>query len=47
MREYELDALSLVKNVENLLGKKLNIDINDYQSERIQATHSKAKAEAL
>lgn len=47
MREYELDALSLVKNVENLLGKKLDIDMNDYQSGRVQATHSEAKAEAL
>jgi transketolase len=47
MREYELDALSLVKNVEKLIGEKLDLEVEDYQSERIQATHSEAKAEAL
>lgn len=47
MREYELDALALVKNVEKLIGEKLDLEVEDYQSGRIQATHSEAKAEAL
>lgn len=47
MREYELDALSLVKNVEQLIGEKLDLEVEDLQSERIQTTHSEAKAEAL
>jgi len=47
MREYELDALSLVKNIEKLIEEKLDLEVEDYQTERIQATHSEAKAEAL
>jgi transketolase len=47
MREYELDALALVKTVEQLLGHELDITETDLQAVRLEAVHSTAKAEAL
>ncbi|MAT45572.1 MAG: transketolase [Anaerolineaceae bacterium] len=47
MREYELDALALVKTVEKLLGHELDITETDLKAVRLEAVHSTAKAEAL
>jgi transketolase len=47
MREYGLDALALVRTVENLVGEPLGIEESDLQAVRLQAVHSEAKAEAL
>jgi transketolase len=47
MREYGLDALALVRQVESLLGSSLDIDENDLAAVRLVAVHSSAKAEAL
>ncbi len=47
MREYELDALALVKTVEDLIGHDLDITETDLQTVRLEAVHSIAKAEAL
>jgi transketolase len=47
MKKYELDAMSLVRTVEKLLGAKLNITEEDLQSVRLDKIHSAAKAEAL
>ncbi len=47
MRTYELDSLSLIKNIEIFLGKSLNITEDDLGKVRIEAVHSSAKAEAL
>lgn len=47
MREYGLDAIALVQEVEKLLGAKLNITEEDLAAVRLEAVHSSAKAEAL
>lgn len=47
MREYGLDAIALVREVEKLLGAKLNITEEDLAAVRLEAVHSSAKAEAL
>ena len=47
MREYGLDAIALVEQVEKLIGAKLNISENDLAAVRLDAVHSEAKAEAL
>lgn len=47
MREYGLDALALVKAVEEMVGKSLGIGETDLQTIRLQSVHSEAKAEAL
>lgn len=47
MREYGLDALSLVRHVEELLNTKFNLNENDLAAVRLDAVHSEAKAEAL
>ncbi|MDO9087643.1 MAG: transketolase C-terminal domain-containing protein [Anaerolineaceae bacterium] len=47
MREYELDALSLVHAVEEMVGHELDITETDLQTVRLEAVHSTAKAEAL
>lgn len=47
MREYELDALALVRQVEALLGASLDISEHDLAAVRLDAVHSDAKAEAL
>jgi transketolase len=47
MREYRLDALALVREVENLLGASFGIAESDLAAVRLDAVHSQAKAEAL
>ncbi|MGH2523909.1 MAG: transketolase, partial [Anaerolineales bacterium] len=47
MREYELDALALVRQVETLLGAPFHISETDLAAVRLDAVHSQAKAEAL
>lgn len=47
MKTYNLDAISLVKAVEKMLGRDLSITEHHLAAVRIEATHSDAKAEAL
>jgi transketolase len=47
MREYGLDAIALVHEVEKLLGQRLQITEADLAAVRLEAVHSSAKAEAL
>lgn len=47
MKEYGLDAISLVHSIEKLVDTKLNITEEDLSAVRLEATHSEAKAEAL
>ncbi|MCP5105372.1 MAG: transketolase [bacterium] len=47
MREYGLDAVSVVKAMEKLMGTTFNITEDDLAAVRLDAVHSEAKAEAL
>ncbi len=47
MHTHGLDAMALVREVENLVGEKLDITEEDLQAVRLDAVHSDAKAEAL
>lgn len=47
MREYGLDAIALVAEVEKLINQRLGITDNDLAAVRLEAVHSSAKAEAL
>lgn len=47
MKEYKLDAISLVHAVEDLIDKSTGITESDLATVRVEATHSEAKAEAL
>lgn len=47
MREFGLDALALVGEVERLLGASFGIGEGDLKAVRLTAVHSEAKAEAL
>jgi transketolase len=47
MKEYEIDALTLVKEIEALSGGKFNITEKELDEVRIEAVHSESKAEAL
>ena len=47
MREYGLDALAVVEEVEKLIGKTFGLTEKDLAAVRLEATHSEAKAEAL
>ena len=47
MKEYSLDAMALVRQIEQLVGQPLNIHEDDLASVRLDAVHSEAKAEAL
>jgi transketolase len=47
MNEYGLDAIALVREVENVLSANLNISESDLAEVRIEEIHSEAKAEAL
>jgi len=46
-REYRIDALALVEEVERLTGARFGITEADLAEVRIEAVHSAAKAEAL
>lgn len=47
MKKYELDSLSLIKHIENLIGKGLEISEEELAEVRLEPIHSKAKPEAL
>jgi transketolase len=47
MKEHGIDALSLVRTIEKMLNKNLEINENDLLETREIAIHSDAKAEAL
>lgn len=47
MKEYHLDAFSMVRGVEKLINQKLDIVESDLTEVHIEAVHSLAKAEAL
>ncbi len=47
MREYGLDAMSLVRAVERVTGSETGLSEQDLASVRIEPVHSLAKAEAL
>lgn len=47
MRYYGLDALALVRGIEDLLGADLGISEIDLDAARVEAVHSTAKAEGL
>lgn len=47
MREYRIDAMALVEEVEKLLGTSFGINENDLAAVRLEPMHSEAKVEAL
>jgi len=47
MREYGLDAMALVHQVEQLIGTDFGITEKDLAAVRLEAVHSQSKAEAL
>lgn len=47
MKEYSLDAASLIRHVETLTGRQLGITDDHLAAVRIEPVHSDAKAEAL
>lgn len=47
MREYGIDAMALVRQVEKVLGSSLDISEDDLESVRLEPVTSDAKAEAL
>lgn len=47
MREYRIDAMALVEEVEKLLGTSFGINESDLAAVRLEPMHSEAKAEAL
>lgn len=47
MREYGMDAMALVKEIEKLLGATFGISEEDLSAVRLEAVHSESKAEAL
>ncbi len=47
MKEYGLDAMSLIGEIEKLTGRELNISESELTEPYIVEVHSKAKAEAL
>lgn len=47
MKEYKLDAMALIDEVEDILGTRFDISESQLKEAFIAAVHSKAKAEAL
>ena len=47
LKEHKMDALSLIKEVEAMVGRKFNISEDELAGTHVAAVHSKAKAEAL
>ena len=47
LAEYHLDAMALVRTIEQVLGRDLDIDETDLAEVRVAAVHSSAKVEAL
>lgn len=47
MKEYNLDAMSLIRQIEKMMNSKYNISEKDLEAVRIIPAHSDAKTEAL
>jgi transketolase len=47
MKEYGIDAISLICSVEKLVGQKFSINEEELQEAFVAKVHSKAKPEAL
>lgn len=47
MRYYGLDALALVRGIEDLMGQDFGISEDDLSAARVEDVHSLVKAEAL
>ena len=47
MKYYGMDALSLVRAIEELTGQQTGIDEDALGAVRVEAVHSAVKAEAL
>jgi transketolase len=47
MRYYGLDALALVRGIEDLMGQGFEISEQDLEAARVDDVHSLVKAEAL
>jgi transketolase len=47
MKEYRIDAIAVLEEIEKLLGATFGITENDLAAVRLEAMHSDAKAEAL
>jgi transketolase len=47
MKEYELDAMALIRAIEKSLNTSFRLTPTDLQAVRMEAVHSAAKAEAL
>jgi transketolase len=47
MKEYRLDALAVLEEIEKMMGKSFGIEGKDLAEVRIESVHSDAKAEAL
>jgi transketolase len=47
LKEHTMDALSLIKEVEAMVGGEYNITEDELTRTHVAAVHSKAKAEAL
>ncbi len=47
LKEHRMDALSLIREVEAMVGRKFNISADELAKTHITAVHSAAKAEAL
>ena len=47
MKRYRIDALALIAQVENLIGKKLNIHEEDLKQARIDKYFNEKQQEAL
>lgn len=47
MRHYDLDALALVRGIEDLMGESFDITEDDLASARVEDVHSLQKAEGL
>ena len=47
LNQFNLDALALMRLIEQLVGERLGVEENNLQAYRLQAVHSEAKAGAL
>ncbi len=47
LKEHKMDALSLIREVEAMIGQRFNVSEDELAEAHITAVHSMAKAEAL
>jgi transketolase len=47
LKEHKMDALSLISEIEMMVGQRFNISEDELAATHLAAVHSKAKAEAL